>query len=102
MAGLLTEFVVVGDERLIKVPDHLSLEEASTLPVAGGTACYSLFFLPDQQIGKNTWVLVQGTGGVSTIAIQVRDWNDLFCGYKLTGSFWPACSGSGRDCHCYF
>ena len=102
VAGTLTEFMVVGDERLIKVPEHLSLEEASALPVAGGTACHSLFFLPDQHIGKGTWVLIQGTGGVSTIAIQVRDWNDFICGYKLTDSFWPACSGSGCDCHCYF
>lgn len=75
-AGTLTEYMVVGDERLIRVPEHLSLEEASTLPTAGSTACHSLFFLPEQPVGEGTWVLVQGTGGVSTIAIQVRHRND--------------------------
>lgn len=73
VAGTLTEYMVVGDERLIKVPEHLSLEEASVLPTAGSTACHSLFFVPEQPVGDGTWVLVQGTGGVSTIAIQVRD-----------------------------
>lgn len=76
VAGTLTEYMVVGDERLIKVPEHLSLEEASALPTAGSTACHGLFFMPEQPIGEGTWVLVQGTGGVSTIAIQVRDRND--------------------------
>ena len=37
VAGTLTEYMVVGDERLIQVPEHLSLEEASALPTAGGT-----------------------------------------------------------------
>lgn len=76
VAGTLTECMVVGDERLIKVPEHLSLEEASALPTAGSTACHGLFFMPEQPIGEGRWVLVQGTGGVSTIAIQVRDRND--------------------------
>ena len=77
-AGTLSEYMVVGDERLIRVPEHLSLEEASTLPTAGGTACNSLFFSPEQPAGEGTWVLVQGTGGVSTFAIQVRRRNDRF------------------------
>ena len=46
--GALAEYMVVGDERLIRVPEHLSFEEASALPTAGGTACYSLFFSPEQ------------------------------------------------------
>ena len=76
--GTLAEYMVVGDERLIRVPEHLSLEEASALPTAGGTACYSLFFLPERPIGKGSSVLVQGTGGVSASAIQVRGLNDCF------------------------
>lgn len=72
VAGTLTEYMAVDDARLTKIPEHLSLEEASALPTAGGTACHSLFFAPEQPIGAGTWVLVQGTGGVSTIAIQVR------------------------------
>ena len=76
VAGALTEYMVVGDERLIRVPEHLSLEEASALPTAGGTACYGLFFMPEQPTGVDSWVLFQGSGGVSTIAIQVRNRND--------------------------
>ena len=75
-AGTLTEYMVVSDERLTRVPEHLSLEEASALPTAGGTACYGLFFMREQAIGEGSWVLVQGTGGVSTIAIQVRGQGD--------------------------
>ena len=71
VAGTLTEYMVVGDERLIKVPEHLSLEEASALPTAGSTACHGLFFVPEQPIGEGDSVLIQGTGGVSAIAIQV-------------------------------
>ena len=74
--GVLAEYMVVGDERLIRVPEHLSLEEASALPTAGGTACYSLFFLPEKAIGEGSSVLVQGTGGVSASAIQVRGLSD--------------------------
>ena len=76
--GALAECMVVGDERLIRVPEHLSFEEASALPTDGDTACYSLFYLREQPIGKGTSVLVQGTGGVDTSAIQVRDLNDCF------------------------
>ena len=74
--GTLTEYMAVGDEQLIKIPEHLSLEEASALPTAGSTACHGLFFMVEQPIGEGTWVLVQGTGGVSTFAIQVRGRND--------------------------
>ena len=73
--GTLVEYMVVGEERLIRVPDHLSLEEASALPTAGATACHGLFFMLEQPIGKGAWVLVQGTGGVATMAIQVRSQN---------------------------
>ena len=71
--GVLTEYMVVGEERLIKVPEYMSFEEASCLPVAGGTACHGLFFMPEQPIGDGSWVLFQGTGGVSTLGIQVRN-----------------------------
>ena len=48
-AGTLTEYMVVGDERLIEVPEHLSLEEASALPTAGGTGNFKIDF------SKNRW-----------------------------------------------
>ena len=39
------------------------------------TACHGLFFALQQPIGEGDWVLVQGSGGVSTFAIQVGDGN---------------------------
>lgn len=74
-AGTLVEYMAVNDDRLTRVPEYLSLEEASTLPTAGGTASHALFFSPERPVEKGNWVLVQGTGGVSTFAIQVRDRN---------------------------
>ena len=73
VGGTLTQYMVVEDHRLIRAPDHLSFEEASTLPTAGTTAVPSLFLVPEKPIGKNDRVLIQGTGGVSTFAIQVSD-----------------------------
>ena len=43
-AGTLTEHKVVGDERLTEVPEHLSLEEASALPTAGGAGNFEIDF----------------------------------------------------------
>ena len=43
--------------------------------MVASTACHGLFFAPQQPIGEGHWVLVQGSGGVSTIAIQVGDGN---------------------------
>ena len=33
--GMLAEFVVLEEEGVVKVPAHLSVEEAATLPCAG-------------------------------------------------------------------
>ncbi|UUZ81349.1 hypothetical protein LJK88_42840 [Paenibacillus sp. P26] len=33
--GMLTEYVVLSEEALVPIPDHLSFEEAATLPCAG-------------------------------------------------------------------
>ena len=69
--------MVADDDRLIIIPKHLSMEEASTLTTAAGPACYALFFSPPEPVSKGTWVLVQGTGGVSVAAIQVSERNSV-------------------------
>lgn len=54
------------------MPEGLSFVEASTLPCAGLTAWNALFGLQGLTgIKEGDVVLVQGTGGVSVLAMQV-------------------------------
>ncbi len=66
--GQLAEQVVLSEEGVVVVPDHLSDEEAATLPCAALTAWNALFAAGNLQPGQT--VLVQGTGGVSLFAWQ--------------------------------
>ncbi|MEQ8524728.1 NAD(P)-dependent alcohol dehydrogenase [Gracilimonas sp.] len=66
--GILSEFVNVPQHGLVKAPENLSFEEASTLPIAGVTAWSGLFETGNLQAGQT--VLTQGTGGVSIFALQ--------------------------------
>lgn len=66
--GVLAEFVVLREEAVVPVPEHLSDEEAATLPCAGVTAWYSLFVGGSLKAGES--VLLLGTGGVSLFALQ--------------------------------
>ncbi|NBC67083.1 MAG: zinc-binding dehydrogenase [Bacteroidetes bacterium] len=66
--GVLSEYVNVPKHGLVKAPEGLSFEEASTLPIAGVTAWSGLFDLGNLQAGQT--VLTQGTGGVSIFALQ--------------------------------
>jgi NADPH:quinone reductase-like Zn-dependent oxidoreductase len=67
--GMLAEHRVFKPSGLLGIPDSLSFEEAATLPCAGVTAWNAL------QGGKPTLpgetVLTLGTGGVSTLALQL-------------------------------
>ena len=67
--GMLAEHVLVDHASLVKVPDYMSLEEASTLPCAGLTAWHALFERGNIQAGET--VLVQGTGGVALFGLQL-------------------------------
>lgn len=63
--GMLAEYVVLHEDGLVKVPQHLSYEEAATLPCAAVTAWHALNGLvPGQR------VLLLGTGGVSIFSLQ--------------------------------
>jgi NADPH:quinone reductase-like Zn-dependent oxidoreductase len=68
--GTLSHFMTVRDEGIVRAPDNLSWEEAACLPVAGGSAWNALFHGPSALKPGHT-VLTEGTGGVSTFAIQV-------------------------------
>jgi len=66
--GLLTEYARLDESSLVRIPEHLSFSEASTLPVAGVTAWNALTGGRGVQPGET--VLTLGTGGVSLFAIQ--------------------------------
>jgi NADPH:quinone reductase-like Zn-dependent oxidoreductase len=66
--GVLAEFVVLPEDGVVTVPDHLSDEEAASLPCAAVTAWHAL--VTEGGIKPGDTVLVQGTGGVSLFALQ--------------------------------
>jgi NADPH:quinone reductase-like Zn-dependent oxidoreductase len=65
--GMLAEYVVLDQEGVVPVPEHLSYEEAATLPCAGVTAWHATV-LRGLKPGES--VLLLGTGGVSIFALQ--------------------------------
>jgi NADPH:quinone reductase-like Zn-dependent oxidoreductase len=66
--GCLRECGAFDENGLVKIPDHLSYEEAATLPCAAVTAYNALYHSGSLKPGET--VLLQGTGGVSIFALQ--------------------------------
>ena len=66
--GVLQELIVLDAEGVSRIPDHLTFEEAATLPCAALTAWRALF--EEALIRPGQTILVQGTGGVSIFALQ--------------------------------
>ncbi len=66
--GVLTQYRVFDQQGLLPVPEHLSLEEAATLPCAGLTAWNAL--VPSCHVQAGDTVLLLGTGGVSIFGLQ--------------------------------
>jgi len=67
--GMLAELVTLPESGVVRVPDHLSYEEASTLPVAALTA-WNAVMESGPRMAPGATVLTLGTGGVSLFAIQ--------------------------------
>lgn len=67
MQGMLAEYVVLHENGLVKIPEHLSYEEASTLPCAAVTAWHALI---ENGLRPGQRVLLLGTGGVSIFSLQ--------------------------------
>jgi alcohol dehydrogenase len=67
--GWLCELKAISQEAVVRLPDGLSDEEASTLPCAGLTAWTALAGPAPIRAGHT--VLVQGSGGVSIFALQL-------------------------------
>lgn len=66
--GCLREFAAFEENGLVRIPDHLSYEEAATLPCAGLTAYHALFI--SGCLKPDDTVLLLGTGGLSMFALQ--------------------------------
>lgn len=70
--GMLAEYVLLRQEGVVRFPEHLSYEEAATLPCAGVTAWNALHHCgnPESPAHSSETILIQGTGGVSIFALQ--------------------------------
>jgi len=67
--GMLAEYAVLSEAVLVRMPSHLSFEEAATLPCAAVTAWVAL--TSHRRVTAGDTVLTQGSGGVSVFALQV-------------------------------
>ncbi len=67
--GVLCEYGVFGEESIVKIPGHLSYQEAASLPCAAVTAWNALVVSGRIRAGET--VLTLGTGGVSIFALQI-------------------------------
>jgi NADPH:quinone reductase-like Zn-dependent oxidoreductase len=66
--GMLAEYVVLPEFGVIRVPSHMTDEQAATLPCAGLTAWNAMVEVGRIKAGET--VLLLGTGGVSLFALQ--------------------------------
>lgn len=66
--GVLREFAAFDENGLVRIPEHLTYEEAATLPCAAVTAHNAL--MVSGNIKPDCTILLQGTGGVSIFALQ--------------------------------
>lgn len=67
--GMLRDYAVFHEDSLVGIPSSWSFTQASTLPCAAVTAWTALVRKGELQSGQS--VLVLGTGGVSTFALQL-------------------------------
>lgn len=67
--GVLREYGAFNVDSIVVIPDHLSFEEAATLPCAAVTAWNAL--VVSGGVKRGDTVLTLGTGGVSIFAVQI-------------------------------
>ncbi|MET7384863.1 NAD(P)-dependent alcohol dehydrogenase [Streptomyces sp. NPDC005529] len=66
--GMLTEYARIDQEAAVRVPDHLTWEEAACLPCAGVTAWHSL--TGGEPLAPGDTVLTLGTGALSLFVVR--------------------------------
>ena len=84
LQGVLAEYRVFPEQGLVKAPDRLSDEEASTLPIAGMTAWMAINGMRPigHPGGRREIVLIQGTGGVAINGLQIAKASGAEGGYQ--------------------
>jgi NADPH:quinone reductase-like Zn-dependent oxidoreductase len=66
--GMLSQYVVLEEDGVVKIPAHLSLEEGATLPCAAVTVWHAM--IEHAKLKAGDTILLQGTGGVSIFGLQ--------------------------------
>ncbi|KAH8689058.1 alcohol dehydrogenase [Talaromyces proteolyticus] len=69
--GTLRKYAVFHETALVSQPKNITSLQAATLPCAGVTAWNAFYGIADRKLQPGSYVLTQGTGGVSLIAIQI-------------------------------
>ncbi|KAM0227801.1 hypothetical protein ACHAP5_012102 [Fusarium lateritium] len=69
--GTLRSHGIFSESALVHAPKSLNWLQAAILPVTWLTAWNALSDLKSSQIGPESWILVQGTGGVSVATLQL-------------------------------
>ncbi|WP_276378525.1 NAD(P)-dependent alcohol dehydrogenase [Flavobacterium sp. H4147] len=74
-SGTLAEFTVQPENTLVRTPQNLTDEEATSLSIAGLTAWAMLVTQASIKAGQT--ILIQGSGGVSLFALQIAKMSGL-------------------------
>lgn len=74
--GVLAEYALLNEVGAVKIPDHLSFEEAATLPCAALTAWNAL--IEHGRIKAGDTIALLGTGGVSVFALAFAKMHGAF------------------------
>ncbi|MGC6328242.1 quinone oxidoreductase family protein [Rhizorhabdus sp. FW153] len=83
--GSYAEYVLSDRERVVKLPDHVSLRDAASIPTAAITAWEAVFDVGRTQAGQ--YVLVNGgAGGTGGFAVQLAN----MAGAKVAATCGPA------------
>jgi NADPH:quinone reductase-like Zn-dependent oxidoreductase len=69
LPGVLAELVVFPVHGVVRTPDTLTDDEASTLPIAALTAWFAL--VENGRLEPGQWVGLEGTGGVALFGFQI-------------------------------
>lgn len=66
--GVIADYIALDETAVVPIPRGLSYVQAATLPLAGLTAFEAT--IGEQALNPASIVLIEGTGGVSTFAMQ--------------------------------
>lgn len=70
--GVLSQYLTLNENLVTRFPEHLTFDEAAATISVGASAANALFSTPGISLSPGKIVVTQGTGGVSSTAIQVR------------------------------